>query len=167
LSYSSRERAKCLKLHAECSGTDVQYKVVVNRHVEMNGALEKLLPASQHEIQTIDDRSHFLSMRRKYLEHGSFTLMSEMLNMLAYGKNIGLTAGNSSNTYSSEDKKTFYLNYRPILVSRFCKMVQELVAETSGSSDRTRLHARGQSIRDQCLAVAYLMGTILERFCVR
>jgi hypothetical protein len=129
----------------------------------MNGALEKLLPASQREMQTIDDRSHFLGMRRKYLAHGLFTPMSEMLNMLAYGKYIGLTAGNSSNAYSSEDKKTFYLNCRPILVSRFCKMVQELVAETSGSSDRTRLHTRGQPIRDQCLAIAHLTGTTLER----
>jgi hypothetical protein len=133
----------------------------------MNGALEKLLPASQREMQTIDDRSHFLSMRQRYFADGAFTPMSEVLNMLAYGQYIGLIAGNSSNAYSSEDKKTFYLNCRPILVSRFCKMVQELVAETSGSSDRTRLHTRGQPIRDQCLAVAQLMGTILERFCVR
>jgi hypothetical protein len=103
----------------------------VNSHVEMNGALEKLLPASQREMQAIDDRSQFLSMRHKYLADVIFISMSEVLNMLAYGKHIRLTASNSGNAYWSEDKKTFYLNCQPILVSRFCKMAQELVAETS------------------------------------
>jgi hypothetical protein len=94
-------------------------------------ALTKLLPASQRETQTIDSCSQFLSMRHKYLADGTFTLMSEVLNMLAYGKYVGLTAGNSGNAYWSEDKKTFYLNSQPILVSCFCKTVQDLVVETS------------------------------------
>jgi hypothetical protein len=76
----------------------------------MNGALEKLLPASQREMQAIDDCSHFLSMRHKYLADVIFISMSEVFNMLAYSKHIGLTAGNSGNAYWSEDKKTFYLN---------------------------------------------------------
>jgi superfamily II DNA helicase RecQ len=93
-------------------------------------ALEKLLPKSQRDTQTEHDRNHFLEMRHKYLADGTFSPMSEMLNMLAYGKHIGLTAGNSGNAYWSEDKQTFYLNGRPIIISRFCKMAQDLVAET-------------------------------------
>jgi hypothetical protein len=93
-------------------------------------ALEKLLPASQRETQTIDSCNHFLSMRQKHLADGTFSLMSEALNLLAMGKHIGLNAGNSGNAYWSEDKKTFYLNSWLILVSRFCKMAQDLVAET-------------------------------------
>jgi hypothetical protein len=56
--------------------------------------------------------------------------MSEALNLLVIGKHIGLNAGNLGNAYWLEDKKTFYLNGWLILVSCFCKMVQDLVVET-------------------------------------
>jgi hypothetical protein len=62
-------------------------------------ALENLLPASQRDMQTEQDRDHFLTMRHRYLADGTFTPTSEMLSMLAYGKYIGLTAGNSGNAY--------------------------------------------------------------------
>ena len=94
-------------------------------------ALENLLPGSQRDTQTEQDRDHFLAMRHRYLADGTFTPMSEMLSMLAYGKYIRLTAGNSGNAYWSEDKQTFYLNGRPILMSRFCRMAQDLVAKVS------------------------------------
>jgi hypothetical protein len=93
-------------------------------------ALEKLLPASQRETQIIDSRNHFLSMQQKHLADGTFSLISKALNLLAMGKHIGLNAGNAGNAYWSEDKETFYLNSRLILISRFCKIAQDLVAET-------------------------------------
>jgi hypothetical protein len=34
--------------------------------------------------------------------------MSEMISLLAYGKHIGLSAGNSGNAYWSKDKQVFY-----------------------------------------------------------
>jgi hypothetical protein len=93
--------------------------------------LETLLPASQRDTQTEQYRNRFLEMRHRYLTDGTFTPMSEMVSMLACGKHNGLTAGNSGNAYWSEDKDTFYLIGRPILVSHFCKMAQNLVAEAS------------------------------------
>jgi superfamily II DNA helicase RecQ len=93
-------------------------------------ALEKLLPGGQRDTQTEQDRDRFLAARHKHLADGTFSPMSEMISMLAYGKYIGLTAGNSGNAYWSEDKQTFYLNGRPIVISRFCKMAQDLLAET-------------------------------------
>jgi hypothetical protein len=94
-------------------------------------AASHLLPDSQRDTETEQDRDRFIEMRRKYLADGTFTPMSAMISLLAYGKFIGLTAGNSGNAYWSEDKQTFYLNGRPIVVSRFCKMAQELIAEAS------------------------------------
>jgi hypothetical protein len=38
-------------------------------------------------------------MRYRYLADGTFTLISKMLSMLAYGKYIRLTAGNLGNAY--------------------------------------------------------------------
>ena len=88
-----------------------------------------LLPAAQREEQTEEDRNRFLEMRRQYLADGLYSPMSEMISLLAYGKYIGLNAGNSGNANWSEDKKIFYLNGRPIVVERFRTMAQELVVE--------------------------------------
>lgn len=94
-------------------------------------AASHLLPESQRDTETEQDRDRFIEMRRRYLADGTFTPMSAMISLLAYGKFIGLTAGNSGNAYWSEDKQTFYLNGRPIVISRFCKMAQDLIAEAS------------------------------------
>lgn len=55
--------------------------------------------------------------------------MSEMINLLAMGKYIGLNADNAGNAYWSRDKKTYYLNGRPNIISQFCKMAQGLVVD--------------------------------------
>jgi superfamily II DNA helicase RecQ len=93
--------------------------------------IEKLLPAGSRDEQTEEDRERFMEMREKYLADGSFSPMSEMINLLAMGKHIGLNAGNSGNAYWSKDKKIYYLHGRPIVISRFCEMAQGLVADTT------------------------------------
>jgi superfamily II DNA helicase RecQ len=92
-------------------------------------AVEKLLPAAEREDQTEEDRDRFLDMRKKYLADGSYSPMSAMLSLLAYGKHAAMNEGNAGNTSWSPDKKTFYLNGRPIEVQRFCKMAQSMEAE--------------------------------------
>jgi superfamily II DNA helicase RecQ len=91
--------------------------------------VEKLLPAAQRDEQTDEDRERFLLMRRKFLADGSYSPMSEIINLLAYGKFVALNAGNSGNAYWSKDKKIFYLHGQPIVINRFRTMAQELVAE--------------------------------------
>ncbi|KAH8723306.1 hypothetical protein GQ44DRAFT_597986, partial [Phaeosphaeriaceae sp. PMI808] len=93
--------------------------------------VEKLLPAAQRDEQSDEDRENFLSMRRRYLADGTYSPMSEMLSLLAYSKYIGMNEGNSGNAYWSEDKKIFYLNGRPIIIARFCKMAQDIQAEAT------------------------------------
>jgi hypothetical protein len=85
-------------------------------------SVEKLLPAAHRDEQTEEDCDRFLALRRRYLADGSYSPMSEMISLLAYSKHIGLNAGNLGNAHWSKDKKTFFLNGRPIVIERFCKM---------------------------------------------
>ncbi|KAK1919463.1 hypothetical protein P3342_013202 [Pyrenophora teres f. teres] len=96
-------------------------------------AVEKLLPAVERDEETEEDRDAFLELRKKYLADGSYSLMSAMLSLLVYGKHAALNEGNASNAYWSPDKKTFYLNGRPIVVERFCKMAQSMEAKLEES----------------------------------
>ena len=91
----------------------------------------KLLPAVQNSSETNDNYENFLEMRRKYLADGSLSPMSEMINLLAYGKHIAHNQGNTGNAYWSEDKKIFYLNGQPISIARFCKMAQSSTEDVS------------------------------------
>jgi hypothetical protein len=84
--------------------------------------VKKLLLLAQRSEQTVKDRERFLSMRHKYMADGTFSPMSKMISLLAYGKHIGLSAGNSGNAYWSKDKRIFYLNGRPVYIDRFRKM---------------------------------------------
>ena len=68
-------------------------------------------------------------MRRKYLADGSYSPMSVMLSLLAYGKHAALNEGNAGNAYWSPDKKIFYLSGQPIVIERFRKMAQSMEAE--------------------------------------
>jgi hypothetical protein len=61
--------------------------------------IEKLLPADRRDEQTEADREHFMKMRESYLADGLFSPISEMINLLAMGKYIGLNVGNSGNVY--------------------------------------------------------------------
>ena len=80
-------------------------------------AVKTLLPSSQRSTQTEQDCDCFIKMRQKYLADGSFSPISEIISMLAYGKHVGLNAGNSGNAHWSLDKETFYLNSQLIAIS--------------------------------------------------
>jgi superfamily II DNA helicase RecQ len=92
-------------------------------------AVEKILPAAEREDQTEEDREQFLYVRKKYLADGSFSPMSAMISLLAYGKHAALNEGNAGNAYWSPDKKIFYLSGRPIVIERFRIMAQSMEAE--------------------------------------
>jgi hypothetical protein len=62
-------------------------------------ALEKLLLGGQRDTQTEQDCNYFLAAQYKYLADSMFSLISEMISMLAYGKYIRLIASNLGNAY--------------------------------------------------------------------
>jgi hypothetical protein len=70
-----------------------------------------------------------LQHREKYLADSSYSLISEALSLLAYGKSVALAASNAGNAYWSKDKKIFYLHGLLIYISRFRKIAQDMVAE--------------------------------------
>jgi hypothetical protein len=92
-------------------------------------AIEKILPAAGRDDQTEEDRDQFLDMRKKYLADGSYSPMSTMISLLAYGKHAALNEGNARNVYWSPDKKIFYLSGRLIMIERFRKMTQSMEVE--------------------------------------
>jgi TctA family transporter len=59
--------------------------------------VETLLLAAQREEQTDDDCNRFLEKRKKYLADRLYSLISEMISLLAYSKYIGLNVGNLGN----------------------------------------------------------------------
>ncbi|KAB2099620.1 hypothetical protein AG0111_0g12033 [Alternaria gaisen] len=101
-------------------------------------AVEKVLPAAERNDQTEEDRERFLAMRRQYLADGSYSPMSIMLSLLAYGKHAALNEGNAGNAYWSPDKKVFYLSGRPIVIERFRAMAQSMEAEAEDTADSRR-----------------------------
>jgi hypothetical protein len=62
-------------------------------------SIEKLLPAAKRDIESGDDYKAFKDERRKYLANSLFSPISEMLNLLAYGKHITVNQGNAGNAY--------------------------------------------------------------------
>lgn len=93
-------------------------------------AVEAILPSGEREQQSDRDRDMFVLKRKDYLADGSFSPMSEMLSMLAYGKHVAMNAGNSGNAFWSKDKKIFHLNGRPIQISRFQQMARDVITDT-------------------------------------
>jgi len=62
-------------------------------------AVEKLLPAAQRDEQTNEDRDCFLAKRQKFLANRLYSLISEIISLLAYGKLVALAASNLGNAY--------------------------------------------------------------------
>ncbi|KAL5371966.1 hypothetical protein DPSP01_013863 [Paraphaeosphaeria sporulosa] len=70
--------------------------------------VEYLLPSAHREQQGIAEWERFLEMRGNFLADGSYSPMSQLLSLLAYGKYIALNSGNSGSAFWSEDKTIFY-----------------------------------------------------------
>ena len=61
--------------------------------------VEKLLPAAQRDKQIDKDCDCFLAKRQKFLANGLYSLISEIISLLAYGKLVVLAASNLGNAY--------------------------------------------------------------------
>jgi len=62
-------------------------------------AVEKLLPAAERDEQTNKNRDRFLAERQKFLADRFFSLISEIISLLAYSKSVALAASNLGNAY--------------------------------------------------------------------
>jgi hypothetical protein len=62
-------------------------------------AVEKLLPAVQRNKQTGKNYNCFLAKRQKFLANRLYSLISEIISLLAYSKSVTLAASNLGNAY--------------------------------------------------------------------
>ncbi|KAK4967534.1 hypothetical protein LTR66_011943 [Elasticomyces elasticus] len=92
-------------------------------------AAEVLLPSADREKQDNAERKRFLGERRGFLADGSYSPMSTMVSLLAYGKSIALNTGNSASTQWSRDMRVLRLYGRPIVLKRFKEVIHDAVAE--------------------------------------
>jgi len=92
-------------------------------------AVESLLSCTEREEQGDSERMGFLNKRKQFLADGSFSPMSMMISLLAYGKAIALNHNNPGSVFWSKDKKTVYLHGRPIVIERFQRMVRNAITE--------------------------------------
>lgn len=72
----------------------------------------------------------FCASGKDFLANGSHRPMSTMPSLLTYGKQVALNTGSSGNSRWSEDKKTFYLYGRPIVISQSRQIAREVATET-------------------------------------
>jgi hypothetical protein len=92
-------------------------------------AVEIILPSTERENQDEEDDKRFRQVRGEYLADSSYSVMSKMLSMLAYGKHLAMNHGNASAVSWSEDRLVLSYRGRPIALSRFKSMVQEAITE--------------------------------------
>lgn len=90
-------------------------------------AVEILLPAAERDQQTSDDDKYFREQRAAYLADGSYSAMSKMISLLAYGKYIALNHGNAGTVLWSKDGQEMTIRGMPIAIARFRTMVHDVI----------------------------------------
>jgi superfamily II DNA helicase RecQ len=92
---------------------------------------ELLLPSSKRERQLKESGwgDRFLQWRREYLSDGGGTPMSELINLLAYGKYVALNSSNAATITWSRNKDTIFYKGIPIPLSSFRQMVQDNIQQ--------------------------------------
>ena len=92
-------------------------------------AVKAVLPSARRNEWGEAERKHFLRKRRHFLADGSYSPMSTMISLLAYGKSIALNTSNAGSVQWSPDHRVLYLRGRPIVIERFQRMVRDVVKE--------------------------------------
>jgi len=91
--------------------------------------VEVLLPSHKRDEQGTAERENFLEKRREFLADGSYSVISTMLSLLAYGKHIALNTGNEGLVHWSPDRKWLTLRGRRLVIERWKGMIQDAVDE--------------------------------------
>ena len=92
-------------------------------------AVEILMPSEQRQRQTAADDRRFLKQRAEWLADGSYSVMSKMISLLAYGKKLALSHTNKGTTLFNEDGTILHYNGEQIELSQFCEMAQSAVGD--------------------------------------
>jgi hypothetical protein len=86
-------------------------------------AIEIILLSTERDDQNEEDDKRFRQVRGEYLANGSYSVISKMLSMLAYGKHLAMNHSNSGVVSWSKDRLILSYRGKLIALSRFRSMV--------------------------------------------
>ncbi|TKA62306.1 hypothetical protein B0A55_12932, partial [Friedmanniomyces simplex] len=92
-------------------------------------AIEVILPSDQRQEQNDEDDKRFRQVRDEYLADGTYSVVSKMISLLAYGKTIALSHNNTGSVSWSLDRTVVQYRGRPIYLDRVGEMMQNVVRE--------------------------------------
>ena len=110
-------------------GNDFSYMLAGVVYCTRVLAVEIILPGEQRDAQGHEDDRRFRTLREEYLADGSYSVMSKMISILAYGKKIALSHGNAGAVSWDDEKLNMAYRGRLINLARFGKMVQDVITE--------------------------------------
>lgn len=111
------------------TGNDYSYMLAGLVYCVRVIALEVLLPAGQRDEQNDAEFDVFLDQRRKYLADGSMSVVSNMISLLAYGKNLALNHANAGMVFWEKEYTVMKLHGMRIVMDDFRAMAVKAIAD--------------------------------------
>ena len=111
-------------------GNDFSYMLAGICYCVRLFAAEILLPSAERDTQGVRDDKRFRKERGEFLADGSFSVMSKLLSLLAYGKHIALNHSNAGAVFWSVDRSTMTYRGNAIELEQFKRFVREMISET-------------------------------------
>ncbi|KAK3617521.1 hypothetical protein LTR22_026710 [Elasticomyces elasticus] len=93
--------------------------------------VEVILPSDARETQAEADDERFRQQRDEYLADGTYSVVSKMLSLLAYGKSIALSHNNAGIVSWSLDRTVMSYHGRPIKLARLQEMISSVTDEAA------------------------------------
>lgn len=91
--------------------------------------VEIILPKTFRRGETVEDNQRFLELRLKHLADSSFSLIAEMISLLAYSRHCAFNHANArAISWSNNNSTTVYKGQKIPLV-RFGKLIDTVVTE--------------------------------------
>ncbi|KAK5162702.1 uncharacterized protein LTR77_011237 [Saxophila tyrrhenica] len=91
--------------------------------------VEVILPVNEREEQGDEDDKRFRQVRDEYLADGTYSVMSKMLSLLAYGKSVAMSHNNAGMISFSLNRTVMNFRGKPINLKKFSRMVQDVIAK--------------------------------------
>ncbi|KAK3615740.1 hypothetical protein LTR22_027322 [Elasticomyces elasticus] len=93
--------------------------------------VEVILPFDARETQADADDERFRQQRDEYLADGTYSVVSKMLSLLAYGKSMALSHNNAGVISWSLDRTVMSYRGRPIKLARLQEMISSVIDEAT------------------------------------
>jgi hypothetical protein len=92
-------------------------------------AVETILPSDERETQNDSDDERFRHTRDTFLADGTYSVVSKLLSLLAYGKHVAMNHNNAGSVSWSDDRMEMSYKGNPISVLRFGAMARGVIED--------------------------------------